>query len=526
MVTSMIRIIISALLFSILVGQSNPIDIGTVGARQLRMGGQLNISHNPATLGYLATTTDADTVNAIEESVDSLVSDFSDEIEQEIFEENIEDTDTVDSEFAEFDDFEETNEDTLSNNNEEIYIEEIIEIAEAIETSDVDESISIELPNTNPQFSMSLVSVAFGLGSGTITPDWINDQLFGGRDLRDQDQKEKFLNGLSDDVNAQLPLASSLPIVNISFGPNVIGLGQVRSYTSINLPSGLTQFPFKGLPRGEELDLSDLEIGHITYLPVSYSRGFVLEPGIVPFGRKSYAGVRASLLVGLAEIHTKNISGILQGTGEHTLINTDIEINSSIPFDIDTGNPKISLSYGLGIDLGIITEIDDRLTVGASIDNLIASINWKSGERYTASAAGEITPEDISEADAVSDYLDQSEIKESLSYKTSLPMSINLSGTYIAKDWAVLDANLRIDIGDTYWASDSPTISIASEFFPASKVPLYFGISLGGRSGFVWGTGLSIKMGSVIIDIAGGQEGGLFNSATGMRAGIGLRIEK
>ena len=117
----MIRIMIPALLFSILVGQSNPIDIGTVGARQLRMGGQLNISHNPATLGYLATTTDADTVNAIEESVDSLVSDFSDEIEQEMFEENIAETDTVDSEFAEFDDFEETNEDTLSNNNEEIY---------------------------------------------------------------------------------------------------------------------------------------------------------------------------------------------------------------------------------------------------------------------------------------------------------------------------------------------------------------------------------------------------------------------
>ena len=38
----MIRIIIPALLFSVLFGQSNPIDIGTVGARQLRMGDQLN----------------------------------------------------------------------------------------------------------------------------------------------------------------------------------------------------------------------------------------------------------------------------------------------------------------------------------------------------------------------------------------------------------------------------------------------------------------------------------------------------
>ena len=251
----MIRIITPTLLFSVLFGQSNPIDIGTVGARQLRMAGQLNIYHNPATLGYMEPTAEMDTLNTIEESVDSLVSDFSDEIEEEVIEENIAETDTVDSEFAEFDDFEEASEDSLSNESQEINIEEIIEITETIEASDVGESISIDLPNTNPQFSMSLFNLAIGLGSGSITPDWINDQLFGGRDLTDQDQKEKFLKGLSDDVNVQLPMASSLPIVNISFGPNVIGLGQVRSYTSINFPSGLTQVPFKGLPSGEELDI-------------------------------------------------------------------------------------------------------------------------------------------------------------------------------------------------------------------------------------------------------------------------------
>ena len=523
----MIRITNLTVLFSLLFGQSNPIDVGTAGARQLRMNGQINISHNPATLGYLTTVLEADTIDIIEESVDTLVSGFSDEIELEVIEEIIVDTDTVDSEFAEFDDFEENQKDEeTSLSNENLVIEEIIEISETIDSSDVAEPITIKLPKASPQFSMSLISVAFGLGSGVITPDWINDQLFGGRDLRDPDQKEDFLDGISDDVNIQLPLASSLPIVNISFGPNVIGLGQVRSYTSINIPSGLTQVPFKGLASGEELDLSDLEIEHITYLPVSYSRGFVLRPGIVPFGRKSYAGVRASALIGLAEIHTENISGILQGTGEHTLIDTDIEINSSIPFDIDAGISKISLSYGFGIDIGIITEIDDRLTVGASIDNLIASINWKSGERYIASATGEVTAEEISESDSVSEYLDQTEIRESISYKTSLPMSISLSGSYLAKDWVTVDANLRIDIGDSYWASETPTISLGSEFFPGSKVPLYLGISLGGRNGFTWGTGLSIKMGPVIMDIAGGQEGGLFNSATGMRAGFALRIEK
>ena len=173
----MIRVIIPVILFSILFGQSNPIDIGTVGAKQLRMGGQLNISHNPATLGYLATIVDIGTVNTVEESVDSLVSDFSDDIEEEIG--DIVETGTINSEFAEFKDIEEEPKDSLSNENEEI--EEIIEMAESIDSSDVAESITIEFSKANPQFSMSLISGAFGVGSGVITPDWINDQLFGGR---------------------------------------------------------------------------------------------------------------------------------------------------------------------------------------------------------------------------------------------------------------------------------------------------------------------------------------------------------
>ena len=116
--------------------------------------------------------------------------------------------------------------------------------------------------------------------------------------------------------------------------------------------------------------------------------------------------------------------------------------------------------------------------------------------------------------------------KEIGEYKTSLPMSINFSGTYLAKEWVALDANIRLDIGDTYWASKTPLISIGSEFYPGSKVPLFFGISLGGHNGFIWVAGLSIKMGSVIMDIGGGQEGGFFNNAKGMRAGFGLRYEK
>ena len=501
------RKIIFVLFLSFIFGQSNPIDIATTGARQLRMLGHMNVYHNPASLGYLTVSKKIDMFdNGEVEFIDSLDSEFSESFEQ------VEEADSnVVSEDVEFDDFEE-------NESEE----EIVFIEENI----LSDSVKLDTVKSSSNFSMSIFNFSFGLGSGSITPDWINNQLFGGRDLRNIEERKDFLSGISEDMNIQIPLVSALPVLNISFGSTVIGLGQVRSYTSIKIPSGLAQVPFKGIDKDEELNINNLGIEHITYLPVSFSKGFVLKPGFIPFGRKSYAGVRANLLVGLAEVHTENVSGRLLGTNENTLIDAEIEMIASLPISIDETIPKASISFGVGLDLGLITEVDDKLTVGVSIDNFIASFNWTGATIYTGAVVGEIAPEDFSESDSLSNHLDQSEQKVTSDYKTKLPMSINLSGTYLAKDWVTLDGNIRLDVGDTYWASKTPLISISSEFYPDSKVPLFFGISIGGHSGFIWGAGLSLKMGSVVMDIAGGQEGGLFNNATGMRAGFGIRFEK
>jgi len=484
-----------------LIGQTNPIDIATTGANKLRMNGQLNIFQNPATLGFHLDKMKLDSslievsLNDINENLEE-VEDLGNAVE-----------DSLDNEFSEFDDSQEDLSDTLS-----LKADEVVAYSDLITASS--------------SFSMSLFSVSLGLGSGSITPDWISNQLFGGRDLRDIDQRKSFLKGISKDINIQVPFYSSLPLINFSFGSTVISLGQVVSYTSVNIPNDLTQVPFVGLEKDEELNINDLSIEHITYLPVSYSKGFALKQGLVPFGNKSYAGVRASLLIGLAELHTKKVEGIVKGTEKNTIIDADIEIGSSLPVSIDDSVPEGSTPIGLGIDLGVITEMDEKLSIGLSIDNLFASFNWDGATVYSAIAQGEIEPEEIAEADSLSDLLTQSELKESSSYKTSLPTSMNLSGTYKVDNWVTLDANIRIDIGNSYWGSKSPLLSISSEFFPFTKAPIYFGLSFGGENSFVWGTGISFRMGSVIFDISGGQSGGLFNNATGMQFGFGLRIQK
>ena len=489
------------LLYSFVFSQTNPLDIATTGANKLRMHGQMNVFHNPATLGYNSNQSKADTLynpEALKESTE-LVEEFGDV--------NNVDSDSSDNDFSESESSQKSDIDSLSVKKEDIIV-------------------SSDSLASKSNFSMSLFNMSFGLGSGSITPNWISDQLFGGKDLRNAQERKDFLKGISKDINIQLPVLSSLPLVNFSFGSNVVSLGQVVSYTSINIPSSLAQVPFIGIEKGKELNINSLEIEHITYLPISYSKGFIIKPGIIPFGQKSYAGFRSNLLIGLAEVHTKSVNGKLQGTGSNTLIDADIELGLSLPVSIDDSIQKGSLPIGIGFDLGMITEIDEKLTVGASIDNIFSSFKWSGATVYTASVKGELTPEEIAEADSITNLLEQSEVKESSSYKTSLPTSINISGTYKAEEWVTLDANIQIDFGKSYWASNTPLISLGSEFFPESKVPFYLGLSLGGENGFGWGTGMSLKMGSVIFDISGGQLGGIFNNATGMQFGFGLRIQK
>ena len=60
--------------------QTNPVDIATSGANKLRMHGQLNVFHNPATLGYKAAQLESEaTVNnlPLEESGE-FVNEFKD----------------------------------------------------------------------------------------------------------------------------------------------------------------------------------------------------------------------------------------------------------------------------------------------------------------------------------------------------------------------------------------------------------------------------------------------------------------
>ena len=101
------KVLVISVSFAMVFGQYNAIDVGTAGARQLRMNGQLNSNFNPASLGYYATmTSKIDTLELEEELKDILSTtsiDITENSDQEIME-KVAESDSVESEFSEFDD--------------------------------------------------------------------------------------------------------------------------------------------------------------------------------------------------------------------------------------------------------------------------------------------------------------------------------------------------------------------------------------------------------------------------------------
>ena len=158
-------------------------------------------------------------------------------------------------------------------------------------------------------------------------------------------------------------------------------------------------------------------------MPIYYSRGFVLRPRTLPFGRESYLGLRAALFIGLASVHTEMAKGTVIGENDATVLDMEIELKHNL--SVEDNLPVQGL--GAGLDIGLITEINDKLVVGLSIEDLAANILWTGGTTYTASLSGSIRADEFSQmadddssSNPYEPYISQSENRESSDHTTCL----------------------------------------------------------------------------------------------------------
>ena len=379
-----------------------------------------------------------------------------------------------------------------------------------------------------PYFTMTMAGLEGDLGNNTLYPEWINNQLFGGLDLRGHSEKENFLsifNSNGIDINFQ----GGLNWLNFGMGNLAISVFQPKIYSSLTLPKGIMDVLFNGLQFDQPQDLSNLSLNLLSVAPLSLSYGRQLQlPALMGKVDKFYVGAGINILLGITDIHLESDDMYVSTSSDSIFIKGENSLITNIDND-----QNINFGNGFSIDLGVAANINPKINVSLAVQNLFGSITWPKTytnfHEFSISIASDEL-EDISdynstEMDSLTDSFTINDTTYNLgSRNTKYPGKIVLSGSYKISSIFVLDLAISQYFKNDYFSQTDPKISMGLEISSLPKLPIYLGMSTGGLYGFTWGCGFSLNLGGFQWNVGVGENGGFLDSAKGVRFSTEFRL--
>lgn len=379
-----------------------------------------------------------------------------------------------------------------------------------------------------PYFTMTIAGLEGDLGNNTLYPEWINNQLFGGLDLRGDSEKENFLsifNSNGIDINFQ----GGLNWLNFGMGNLAISMFQPKIYSSLTLPKGIMDVLFNGLQFDQPQDLSNLSLNLLSVAPLSLSYGRQLQiPALMGKVDKFYVGAGINILLGITDIHLESDDMYVSTSSDSIFIKGENSLITNIDND-----QNINFGNGFSIDLGVAANINPKINVSLAMQNLFGSITWPKTytnfHEFSISIASDEL-EDISdynstEMDSLTDSFTINDTTYNLgSRNTKYPGKIVLSGSYKISSIFVLDLAISQYFKNDYFSQTDPKISMGLEISSLPKLPIYLGMSTGGLYGFTWGCGFSLNLGGFQWNVGVGENGGFLDSAKGVRFSTEFRL--
>ncbi len=387
----------------------------------------------------------------------------------------------------------------------------------------------LEEPDQIPYFTLTLAGAGLYAGNNAIYPNWINNQLFGGLDLRDPGKKDDFLSVFPAD-KWNINMAAEINFMSFTLGNFGLSIFQPEVLGSGNLPPAIMDVLFEGVKFEQPKDLSALHLSLLAASPISVDYGRQLEfPQLENIVDRFYAGAGLNLLVGLTDIHVDADRLEITTTPDSILIEGETTILTN--FDLDS--PASARGTGFSLDLGVVADINPHLSVSLSLKDLFGTTTWP--ERYIAENEFSIrlSSEDIDEIkdynDEQMDSLEQSFTELDTSYaagsgKTAYPSQFILGGSYRILQDLIVHASFRHFLNNDYLEDITPQLSISIEYEPTPVFPIYCGIGIGGLDGFKWGTGFRLNLGAFQWNTGFGQNGGIFNTSKGMCFSTDFRL--
>ena len=379
-----------------------------------------------------------------------------------------------------------------------------------------------------PYFTMTVFGIRGDIGNNALYPDWINNQLFGGIDLREPGAKDNFL-AIFPSTGLDINFQGGGSWLDVGMGNFAISMVQLQVFTSANVPTAIMDVIFNGVQFDQPQDLSDLSLDLLAVAPLSLAYGRQLHiPALADKVDRFYAGAGVNVLLGLTNIHLESNKLMLSTTLDSLFIEGKQTLVSNFKDD-----KSLVLGQGFSLDLGIAADVNRQLSVSLALQNLLGSVTWPETFRKTHEFSISLLSADLEDiadySNAEMDSLQESftildTTYASVSSNTTYPAQVVLGGAYRISPVLAVDVALRQYLDNDYFTSVDPQISVGLEIESTPVFPIYLGVSIGGFHGFSWGGGFSLNLGGFQWNVGFGENGGFLEDAKGLRLATELRL--
>lgn len=352
------------------------------------------------------------------------------------------------------------------------------------------------------------------LGNTSLSISLLNNEFFIGDELSESN-KQALLDAIDDDgITPYFRVNQN--IFTMSQNNWAIGIG-VEGYGTATLPKSLVEFGLKGNEFDVPIDISDLGAEMISFGKISYNYGKKYHNAkINQYVNNFYWGIGVDFLYGGLYEKTEDTKG---------------SITTSIDgFDV-YGNSVVTAAtggVGFALDLGVAADINDKLSAGFYLQNILNMINWGTmginlidGDnakkmKYTYEiqlASHEFFEDDV-------DSLLEEGTKMDTSYaisgfNTSVPRGYNLNASYKVTDKFRVNAAIFGYLTSDYGLSMIPNISTSVNYLPVKWWPLTLGVGTSRQSQLSWSFGTGLNFDRYHLNIGLSQYGGMFNYSKG-----------
>jgi len=342
----------------------------------------------------------------------------------------------------------------------------------------------------NPKLSFNLFSLGAKLGNNSFSIKDYNH--YNGKFLTRSD-KDKILNSIPDDGFN----------LNLDFNASALGLSyrqfavtsEFSGISSLSLPRDPFELLFFGNKLNESAAVDQANSEACVYFSLIFSHG----RRVLKIKEKDiYAGINLKWIKGIAYQKT------IKAEGDFITRETEIEGKANFVARQALGGK------GYGIDFGLASVLNENYTLGLFVLNPLNQIRWNKEAEETGYriVVNSLTLEN---ADEDSVMHEENYTKNVGSFVTRLPTLISV-GLSRKSSKLLLSLNWEQGFKDCAGSTKTPRVSLGTEYYLLSWLPLRSGLSLGGKEGFALATGLGIDLGSSHLDFGFSTQKGILPS--------------